>query len=200
VPDPYDGVTIDVDHTSTSDQLGDAAHRLAERAAAGDHDAWERIYRSAYPRLWAYAAHHVGRHAADDVVSEVMMRAVAGIDGFRRTPAGIDPWLFGIARRVAADHHRSAGRRRRWTRAVAAPAMAQPSDAIELADEHLAVRAAFNRLAPNDREVLELRVIAGLTPEQTAVVLGKRPGAVRTAQSRALARLRKWVAQTEGDR
>jgi RNA polymerase sigma-70 factor, ECF subfamily len=48
--------------------------------------------------------------------------------------------------------------------------------------------------------VLELRVIAGLTPEQTAVVLGKRPGAVRTAQSRALARLRKWVAETEEDR
>jgi RNA polymerase sigma-70 factor (ECF subfamily) len=186
-------VTIDVERTSTSDQLGAADRRLAELAAAGDHAAWEQIYRSAYPRLWTYAAHHVGRQIADDVVAEVMMRAVAGISGFHWTPAGIAPWLFGIARRVVADHHRAAGRQRRWSRAVAAPAVSQPVDAVELADEHDAVRAAFNRLSAGDREVLELRVLAGLTPDQTAIVLGKRPGAVRTSQSRALARLRTWM-------
>jgi RNA polymerase sigma-70 factor (ECF subfamily) len=187
-------VTADVDDLSAGDELGAAiARSVVERAAAGDHDAWVQIYRSAYRRLWAYAAHHVGRNAADDVVGEVVMRAVAGIGDFRWSAAGIDPWLFGIARHVVADHHRAAGQRRRWSRAVAAPALVQPADVVELADEHLAMRAAFNRLAPADREVLELRVLAGLTPEQTAVVLGKRPGAVRTAQSRALARLRKCM-------
>ena len=74
---------------------------------------------------------------------------------------------------------------------MAAPAAALPADVAETADEHAAVRAAFNRLSAGDREVLELRVIAGMSPEQTADVLGKRPGAIRTAQSRALARLRK---------
>ena len=129
---------------------------------------WEQIFRSTYPRLWAYAAHHVGRNAADDVVSETMTRAVNGISGFRWNADGIDPWLFGIARRVVADHHRRAGRLRRWSRAVAAPAVALPADVVELADEHATVRAAFNRLSADDREILELRVIAGLSPEQTA--------------------------------
>ena len=141
-------------------------------------------------------SHHAGRDAADDLVSETMTRAVAGITRFRWTPAGIEPWLFGIARRVTVDHHRRAGRRRRWNRRVlAAPAPASPADSAEIADEHVAIRAAFARLSEADREVLELRVIAGLTPEQTAAVLGKRPGAVRTAQSRALARLRKEMWQ-----
>ncbi len=185
-------MTADVDDRSPGDEQGSVrARSLAERAAAGDHEAWEQIYRSAYPRLWAYAAHHVGRDAADDLVSETMTRAVTGISRFRWTPAGIEPWLFGIARRVVADHHRRAGRRNRWSRAVAAPAAALPADVAETADEHASVRAAFNRLSASDREVLELRVIAGMSPEQTADVLGRRPGAIRTAQSRALARLRK---------
>jgi RNA polymerase sigma-70 factor (ECF subfamily) len=184
-------VTVNVDDASAGDRLGCAdARRLAERAAAGDHAAWEQIYRSAYPRLRAYAGRHVGGESADDVVSETMMRAVASIDRFRWTPAGIEPWLFGIARRVVADHHRRTGRLRRWSRAVASPAQPLPADAAELADEHAAVRAAFERLSARDRELLELRVIAGLTPEQAAALLGKRPGAVRVAQSRALARLR----------
>ena len=45
---------------------------------------------------------------ADDIVSETMTRAIANIAKFRPTDAGMDPWLFGIARRVAADHHRQA--------------------------------------------------------------------------------------------
>ena len=93
----------------------------------------------------AYASQHVGSDAADDVVSETMMRAVTSIDRFRWTPAGIEPWLFGIARRVVADHHRRTGRLRRWSRAVASPAPSLPADAVELADEHAAVRAAFSQ-------------------------------------------------------
>ena len=189
-------MTADVDDRAPGEDLAVArARRLVEQAAAGNHEAWEQIYRSVYPRLWAYAAHHVGRDAADDVVSETMTRAVTGIAGFRWTPAGLEPWLFGIARRIAADHHRRAGRRKRWSRAVAAPAATLPADVAETADEHAAVRAAFNRLSDSDREVLELRVIAGMSPEQTADVLGRRPGAIRTAQSRALARLRKRLGQ-----
>jgi RNA polymerase sigma-70 factor (ECF subfamily) len=189
-------VTVHVDDASPDDRLGSAdPQRLVQQAAAGDHAAWERIYRAVYPRLRAYASHHVGNDTADDVVSETMTRAVAGIEGFRWTPAGIEPWLFGIARRVIADHHRRAGRLRRRSRAIAAPAAPLPADVAELADEHAAVRAAFSRLSDGDRELLELRIIAGLTPEQTAMALGKRPGAVRAAQSRALARLRQRLQQ-----
>ena len=187
-------MTLNVDDRAAGDGNGVAhSRRLAELAATGDHDAWELIYRAVYPRLRAYAVRHVGHHAAEDLVSETMTRAIRGIDGFRWTTAGIEPWLFGIARRAAADFHRRAGRHRRWFGAVASPVATSPTDDMELADEHAAVRAAFARLSPGDRELLELRVIAGMSPEQTAEVLDKRPGTVRTAQSRALRRLRKGL-------
>jgi RNA polymerase sigma-70 factor (ECF subfamily) len=60
------------------------------------------------------------------------------------------------------------------------------------------VRAAFSRLSSDDREVLELRVVGGLNADDVAVVLGKRAGAVRMAQSRPLARLRDELQEVSG--
>jgi RNA polymerase sigma-70 factor (ECF subfamily) len=70
-------------------------------------------------------------------------------------------------------------------------------DAIVADEEAAAVRAAFAQLKPADRELLELRVIAGLSADDTAVALGKRPGAIRMAQARALARLRKALLRQQ---
>lgn len=173
--------------------MGDDDRRtLSEQARSGSADAWEAIFRSLYPRLAAYVAHHSGPGAVDDIVAETMTRAVESIDGFRWGPAGIDGWVFGIARRVSADHARREARaaRRAPTADVPLPPV---DDDLGLAEDHARVRAAFESLRPEDREVLELRVIAGLTAEQAAGVLGKRPGAVRVAQSRALARLRRML-------
>jgi len=176
---------------------------LVEAARGGDQDAWEQLYRRVYPRLRAYLARRVGDAGVEDVVNETMTRAVAGIGRMRLGPAGFDGWLFGIARHVAADHHR---RNRRSERHVAATFVAggaleveaEPGVELLLAEDHARVRRAFDALRPEQRELLELRVIAGLSAEQTAAVLGKRAGAVRTAQSRALQRLRELLEHDDG--
>jgi len=59
------------------------------------------------------------------------------------------------------------------------------------------MRAAFALLSADERELLELRVVGGLSAEEVAAALGKRAGAVRTAQYRALAHLRR-ILETEG--
>jgi RNA polymerase sigma-70 factor (ECF subfamily) len=177
---------------------------LVDAARAGDQDAWEQLYRHAYPRLRAYAARRVGVEHADDVVSETMTRAVHAIDRFELGPVGFDGWLFGIARRVSADHHRRAERAvRRGRDAVAAngdgaAAGVSIDDGLVLADEHEQVRRLFGLLNDAERELLELRVIAGLSADDAAAALGKRPGAVRTAQSRALQRLRSLLEADDG--
>lgn len=171
---------------------------LVQRARLGDAEAWTTLYVAVHPRLRAYVGRRVGAGAADDVVSETMTRAVEAIDRFRWEPAGFDGWLFGIARRVSAEHVRRSARR--WRRSETVPALAAPVDeAMILSADQAEVRLAFERLRPQEREVLELRVIAGLTAEQAAAALGRRPGAVRTAQSRALARLRSLFEEGSGD-
>lgn len=173
----------------------DLQRDLVERARSGDGAAWEQLYRHAYPRLRAYAISHTGAQVAEDLVNETMARAVAGIQRFKWEPSGFDAWLFGILRRVCFEHHRRQGRRRRDAWFGPDGDGSVPGEELDIADDHAAVRRAFAMLRPADREVLELRLVSGLSAEETASVLGKRSGAVRTAQSRALANLRRLMGE-----
>src|SRR3954470_11542282 len=53
---------------------------LVSRARQNDADAWEALYRLAYPGLFSFAARRVGTHLADDVGSETMARAGGSIE------------------------------------------------------------------------------------------------------------------------
>jgi len=170
---------------------------LVDQARQLDPEAWDALYRSVYPRLRAYVARRVGAGMAEDLVNETMTRAVAGIDRFVPGPAGMEGWLFGIARRVTADHLRRAERERRAFGRTAADVPGEtPGEAFELGEDAAWVRAKFALLSRSEQDILELRVVAGLSADDVAIALGKRPGAVRTAQSRALANLRKLMDQS----
>ena len=179
--------------------------KFVDAARGGDGAAWDALYRSVYPRLHAFASHRVGRELAEDIVSETMTRAVAGIDRYQWTDVGFDAWLFGIARRITADHYRRSARMARHQASRLAefddgrfPNGELPGDGIERDEEHAELRRAFDRLSEPERELLQLRVVGELSAEQTAAVLGKRAGAVRTAQSRALAHLRQLLDEERG--
>jgi RNA polymerase sigma-70 factor (ECF subfamily) len=168
---------------------------LVRAARRGDASAWETLYRRAYPRLLSYARRRLpSDDAARDAVGETMARAVRGLSsGYRGEGAGFDAWLSGIVRHVVLDAQRSAGRRPVSSMVgVSEPASAAagPEELLLGSYEAAAVRAAFASLAADDQELLELRVVHGLSSDEVAGVLGKRPGAVRMAQSRALGRLR----------
>lgn len=170
------------------------------RAARCGHGwAWEQLYRSSYPGLRAYCTHRAGSEACDDIVAETWSRVIGGIDRYRWSPVGFDAWLFGIARRVIADHHRQVGRLRILQLRDPAPApQVQPGEDLLDAVDREAVRRGFRRLSAADRELLELRVVAARSAEEVAAILGRRPGAVRTAQHRALRRLRELVEREAG--
>jgi RNA polymerase sigma-70 factor (ECF subfamily) len=170
---------------------------LVERARACDPEAWEILYTRAYPRLLAYASRRLDHERARDAVSEAMVRAVAAIDRFTWQGGGFEAWLFGILRHVVLDAHRAEGRRNRPLPEPPQIGPPDPADLLLQGEESAAVRAAFERLSPFDQELLELRVVAGLSSEETARVLGKRPGAVRMAQVRALERLRISLGDTK---
>jgi RNA polymerase sigma-70 factor (ECF subfamily) len=162
------------------------------RRAQEDDDAaaWEALYRATYPGLLAYARGRLwGRTEADDAVSETFARAYRRIGDFQWTGGGFVAWLYGILRNVVLEAQRS----NRRVNLTVAPDQREEDDSLDaviLDEEAAAVRAAFASLSPFDQEVLELRIIGDLAAEEVAEVIGKRPGAVRMAQSRALARLR----------
>jgi RNA polymerase sigma-70 factor (ECF subfamily) len=179
-----------------TEEVGD----LVERAGAADEDAWEALYQRAYPRLWAYALRRLDADRARDAVSETMARAVANIARYQPVDGsgGFDAWLFGICRHVVLDAQRAAGRRGYGP--PADPIVdTDPTERLLAAEEGAAVRAAFARLSDADRELLELRVVAGLSAEEVASVLGRKAGAVRMAQSRALARLRRQLVALDDE-
>ncbi len=169
---------------------------LVDRARRGDQEAWARLYRAAYPRLVAFGARRLGSlDLARDAVSETMARAVGSIDRYVGADCGFTPWLFGICRHVIADVQRTSGRP--LPPSILASDVEAPSavDALVADEERTLVREAFGRLEADEREILELRVVAGLSSSDVASILGKQPSAVRMAQKRALARLRTYVEE-----
>jgi RNA polymerase sigma-70 factor (ECF subfamily) len=131
---------------------------------------------------------------ARDAVAEAMVRVVATRDRLVQAVSH-EAWCVGVLRHVVADTHRRAYRERERNVAPLTVANFEVSEQLELDDEHQAVRTSFDRLDEFDRDVLQLRVIAGLSSEEVAAVLETSPGAVRMAQSRALDRLRRLMGE-----
>lgn len=168
---------------------------LAERAKCSDPDAWEALYRHAYPRLHTYARRRLANdEQADDAVSETMTRAIDRIVDFTPNGAGFDGWLFGILRNVVRETYRYGSRHPvidldSWPE-VPAESENGPAACLIAAEEALEVRAAFARLPEDEQELLELRVVGKLDAEAVGAIVKRRAGAVRMAQSRAFGRLR----------
>jgi RNA polymerase sigma-70 factor, ECF subfamily len=162
---------------------------LIARARNHDAAAWEALYERVYPRLIAFSARRVGRDRASEMVAETMARAVASIQQLNIASGGFDPWLFGICRNVIGDHYRRESREQRHVEPVPV-GPGEMGEGVERHEEAAAVVTAFSRLSDDDRELLDLRVIAGLSVNDVAATLGKQNGAIRMAQSRALERLR----------
>ncbi len=169
---------------------------LVGRAVARDPDAWEALFRRSYRNLFSFARRRLlDDQAADDAVSETMMRALDNIERFTWQGGGFDAWLYGIARNVVYEHARS--RRRTSSMGADDPVAIEPGPEERAVTEAevTAVRLAFSQLTPDEQELLELRVQGGLSSEDVGRLIGKKPVAVRMAQSRALGRLRTFLGE-----
>jgi RNA polymerase sigma-70 factor (ECF subfamily) len=151
--------------------------------------AWSAIYGELAPAVTGYLRAN-GVRDAEDVTAEVFLRVVQDLARFEGDEAHFRSWVFVIA------HHRMVDDRRRSIR--------HPQTELRLetlegrghgnvereAMDNLntgTVQAIINRCAPDQREVLLLRVIGGLTLADTAEVVGKSVGAVKALQRRGVA-------------
>ena len=162
-------------------------------ASAGAEWAWERIYGALAPSVAGYLRAN-GAPDAEDLTGEVFLQVVRGLDRFEGGEAAFRAWVFTIA------HHRLVDELRRGARRPVSPADAHELELLagpggDVHDEAVAqldaaaVREAIAALPPDQRSVLLLRILGDLTVEQVARAVGKRPGAVKALQRRALARM-----------
>ncbi|CAN5803886.1 sigma-70 family RNA polymerase sigma factor [soil metagenome] len=176
-------------------EAGTSAEQLFASARSGSVDAWGELYLLARPQLYAFARLRLAtQHQADDAVSETFTRAIAAAERYR-SGSGVVAWLVGICRNVVRESYRAGGRSTsidpaRFAADAGASRDPEPGDQVMVDEQAAALRRAFGLLSDQDRELLSLRVVVGLGAEEVAEVVGKRAGAVRMAQSRALARLR----------
>lgn len=137
---------------------------------------------------------------AEDVANEVFLAALAALPDYQPRGQGFRSWLFGIA------HNRVIGHQRRLRHRLSLPFVhllgaadpaPSPEERVADADEWERTMAMLTRLPKSERRVCELR-LSGLSFAEIAAVLGKRDAAVRKAESRAEARLRRLLLPESG--
>jgi RNA polymerase sigma-70 factor (ECF subfamily) len=176
---------------------GPGLRDLTDLAVRGQPDAIESLLEQVRPMVVRYCRGRLGRisghyHIADDVAQEVCIAVLAALPRYRDMGRPFASFVYGIASHKVADAVRTATR-------SAVPTEDLPDGPDERpGPEEMAVayieaqraRDLLARLPGHLRELLVLRVVAGLSAEETGNVLGMTAGAVRVAQHRALARLR----------
>jgi len=178
---------------------------LVALAMAGDRQAVGTVLAIIRPLVVRYCRARLGRMdrssvSADDVAQEVCLAVLTALPGYRVQGRPFLAFVYGIASHKVIDAHRAASRNK-------SEPVADLPDSVEVADgpEQRAMRVEtsgemgrlLDTLPEKQREILVLRVVVGLSAEETAEAVGSTPGAVRVAQHRALARLRKSMPEEE---
>lgn len=183
------------------------ADGLVDAAVHGDPDAVQSVLRWITPLVVRYCRARVGRgertfSSADDVAQEVCLAVLTALPGYRDQGRPFLAFVYGIAAHKVADAHRSAVRNR------SDPVSDIPDSPAALADgpEQQTMQAELaewmhrllETLPDKQREILTLRVVMGMSAKETADAVGSTPGAVRVAQHRALAQLRRMLGVAAG--
>ncbi|MGH3564399.1 MAG: sigma-70 family RNA polymerase sigma factor [Mycobacterium sp.] len=173
-------------------------------AVAGDRGALREVLETIRPIVVRYCRARVGAAersglTADDVAQEVCLATITALPRYRDQGRPFLAFVYGIAAHKVADAHRAAGRDRAYTTDSVPESWSEEAGPEQLAvqaDSATRMNELLQVLPGNQREILILRVVVGLSAEETAVAVGSTPGAVRVAQHRALARLKSELVAT----
>ncbi len=168
-------------------------------AQGGAEWAWSRLYSWLAADIRGYLRAR-GAHSADDVLGEVFVQLARNVATFEGGASKFRSWAFMVAHHRMIDEYR----RRSSDRSIATEPEALPEASGDLPVE-AEVLAAMSEaeirvwlqqhLTEDQQTVVLLKVFGGLSTAEIAEALGKKPGAVRVAQHRALAKLRKVAAE-----
>jgi RNA polymerase sigma-70 factor (ECF subfamily) len=154
-------------------------------------------HRYSRARLASYPG---GIHLADDVAQEICIAVLAALPRYRDRGKPFEAFVYGVAARKVADALRALHRHPIPTEDLpdSADGNPTPEDHAVFASQVESATALLDQLPHNVREIMLLRVAAGLSAEETGAALGMTAGAVRVAQHRALTKMRQLAAEAVG--
>ena len=166
---------------------------ILDRARAGSSGAFEQIYTAMSPAVAGYLRMSAVRDV-EGLTNETFLHVHRGLSSFDGDWRAFRSWVFTIAHHRMVDDVRRAARQPTFvpmdSAGDACPRGDAERDALDaLSDVRL--HSLLAELTEDQRSVLLLRIVADLPLEQVAATLGKRVGAVKALQHRALARLRR---------
>ncbi len=182
-----------------------AFHELVALSLKDDKVAIGTLFTWINPAIVRYCRARIGRtgsaySSADDVAQEIMLAILGALPRYHDDCESFLPFVYGIASHKVADYYRRSGRDR-------SEPVADVPDTIDqrLGPEQITLRSEMrarligllDTLAPRQREILVLRLIVGLSAQETATAIGLTATAVRVAQHRALNRLRGGLTATD---
>jgi len=176
--------------------LGEAFDTVLAAARAGAEWAWRELYRETAPSVDRYLRAR-GVRDADDVLGETFVNVVRSIDRFEGGEVAFRAWVFAIARNEATDELRRVIRHPSAPTSVEELEARGPRGDVEgEAMEGLVsdgIGRLLDALTTDQRDVLLLRIIGGLSIDQVAAATGRKPGAVKMLQARGLAAIRREI-------
>ncbi|MFT3714601.1 MAG: sigma-70 family RNA polymerase sigma factor [Gordonia sp. (in: high G+C Gram-positive bacteria)] len=182
---------------------GEALDQKVREAGDGDRQALSLVLESVRDPVLRYCRARMGageRHlfSADDVAQEVLMAVMTALPRYEDQGRPFMAFVYGIASHKVADAMRSAAR-------IKADPVESVPESVDISsgpeqqaldsDAGRRMRELLDTLPDKQREILVLRLVVGMSAEETAETVGSSPGAVRVAQHRALAKLKKLLSQ-----
>jgi len=188
--------------SSATGQAGPGITELTTQAVRGHPAAIESLLEHIRPMVVRYCRARLGRvtahhHVADDVAQEVCIAVFSALPRYQDMGRPFASFVFGIASHKVADAVRAAARLAVPTEELpdGPDEHPGPEETVVAWLEAQRAKALLARLPAHLRQLVILRVVTGLSAEETGNVLGMSAGAVRVAQHRALARLRQFAVE-----
>ncbi len=174
--------------TTTSAGEADFVDRLKQFEAA----AWNELYDTHAPKLYRHLFMRTGdREATEELTAQVFEEACRRIGGYRFRGPPISAWLYRVA------HNRMVDWRRKRKPLPLAVDMAAPDRMGQVADRDELARA-MHALTEDQQQVIVLRHIEGHSSASAGEIMGKKAGAIRSLELRALASLRRGLSRAGG--
>lgn len=173
--------------------------KLIQRAQQGEPKVVGEIYERYQLVIFRYLYYRVGDlQTAEDLTSEVFVRMINALPEHNLDNFSFQAWLFRIARNLSIDHYRSTNKRKEIELDESQiPNHDNPLDLVEqgLTSEKLSL--ALNKLSRNQRDVIVMRFVSGMSIREVAEVMNKSQDSIKGLQRRALIALREILTKWE---